>query len=176
MKKPSTLHRSAGAVLVGVLTIGLGGTAGARIDRDIPTGTTRQASVLNSNTDIATLIAAPFEVLRGSNFRATISVSNVGRLAARNITCGVSTPPANTVATFALGISARRIYDNVEGNQSREFRVPVLAAGETRAIRLTAETVGNSSQRSFTISAYCTPTPVDSRQSNNASSVTVYLA
>ena len=176
MNKPSTFHRTAGVVLVGVLTIGVGSTAGARIDRDTPTGTTRPASVLESNTDIATAIAAPLEVPRGANFRSTISVSNVGRLAARNITCGVSTPPANTVATFALGISARRLYDNVEGNESREFRVPVLLAGETRAIRLTADTVGNSSQRSFTISAYCTPTPVDSRQSNNASSVTVYLA
>ena len=175
MNKPSTFHRTAGVVLVGVLTIGVGSTAGARIDRDTPTGTTRPASVLESNTDIATLIAAPLEVPRGANFRATISVSNVGRLAARNITCGVSTPPANTVATFALGISARRLYDNVEGNQSREFRVPVLAAGETRAVRISADAVANSPQSSFTISAYCAPTPVDARQFNNASSVTVYL-
>ena len=90
MKITSTFHRSAAVVVVGVLTIGFGGAAGARIDRDVPTGSTTRStnqSVLDPDTDIATVIAAPSLVARGSDFYATLFVST-----------GEGSPPARSLA------------------------------------------------------------------------------
>ena len=177
MKITSTFHRSAAVVVLGVLTIGLGGTAGARIDRDIPTGSTTRStihqSVLDPDTDIATVIAAPSVVPRGGDFYATLFVSNRGKLAAREVSCGVSTPPADVVSYFALALPVHLTYDSVEGNESQEFRLAALAAGQTRSVRVSLSAVYGNSSGTFTISAYCAPAHVDQRQSNNASRVTV---
>ena len=180
MKITSTLHRSAVVVVVSVLTIGLGGTAGARIDRDVPTGSTTRStihqSVLDPDTDIATVIAAPSVVARGSDFYATLRVSNRGRLAAREISCGVSTPPADVVSYFALELPVHLSYDSVDGNESQEFRLAALAAGQTRSVRMALSAVAGNSSGTFSISAYCAPAHVDQRQSNNASIVTVTVS
>ena len=173
MRNPSAFRRTAVVILVGSLTVGITGTAGARIDRDIPSGTTVRASVLDPETDISTLIAAPRVVSRGTDFYATLSVSNLGRRAARDITCGVSTPRADAVANFALAIPTRLTYDTVEGNESHEFRLPALAAGQTQAVRMSASAIKGAPTTEFTISAHCVPAHVDQRGSNNASSVTV---
>ena len=189
MNNRSTIRRTAAVILIGSLTVGFAGTAGARIDRDVPSdakvgasvldpedglsGTTVGASVLDEDTDISTLIAAPRKVPRGTDFDATVSVSNVGKNVARNVTCGVSTPRADAVSDFSLNFRTRVTYDDVEGNESHVFELQALPAGQTRSVRMIASAITGASAKTFTISAYCLPRRVDKRQTNNASSVIV---
>lgn len=126
-------------------------------------------------TDLAVRVSAPRVIVRGSNFQATVSISNLGRTAARSVKCGVGNPRADAVTGFRLNVPTMRSFDPVHGYESREFSFSVLAPGQVRTVSILGTTVTGTSTPDFTISAFCVPAPVDNIQSNNSATVTVGL-
>lgn len=131
--------------------------------------------VLDPTTDLAVRVSAPRVIVRGSGFQATVSISNVGKTAARGVRCGVANPRADAVTGFRLNVPSMRAFDPVHGYESREFGFSVLAAGQVRTVLIYGTTVTGTSTPDFTISAFCVPVPVDKVQSNNSATVTVGL-
>lgn len=132
-------------------------------------------SALDPATDLAVRVSAPRVIVRGSNFQATVSISNLGKTAARSVKCGVGNPRADAVTGFRLNVPTMRSFDPVHGYESREFSFSVLAPGQVRTVSIYGTTVTGTSTPDFTISAFCVPAPVDNIQSNNSATVTVGL-
>lgn len=158
-----------------VATISLAAMVSASVALDVPAAHAA-GSVLDPTTDVAVTIAAPTSLVRGSQFRAVVSVSNLGSSTARTVTCGIATPRVDAVSAFRLGVSSTRSIDQVDGNESRQIRIAVLAPGQSRTISMSATAVTGTPTPGFTLSAFCTPAHVDAQQQNNAATVKVTLS
>lgn len=91
-----------------------------------PAVSAKARPVLDRDTDIAVAIKTSPVVSRGVGFRATVSVTNIGRFPAKWVTCEVATPRADAVSNLQISVPTRKTYDPVEGNESNVFLVSQL--------------------------------------------------
>ena len=104
---------------------------------------------LDPTTDLAVRVSAPRVIVRGSSFQAAVSISNVGKTAARRVKCGIANPRADAVTGFRLNVPTMRAFDPVHGYESREFGISVLAPGEVRTVSIHGTTVTGTSTPDF---------------------------
>ena len=130
---------------------------------------------LNPGTDIAVGISSPGVLAKGTSFHATLSVANLGTSPAKWVTCGVATPRADAVSNFAITVVTRTTLDGVEGNESKQFSIPVMKPREVRRITLYGITVVGTARTEFDLSVFCIPSYADANQTNNAALRTVTL-
>ena len=139
------------------------------------TAASRPQNVLDLSTDVAVSITAPDSVRGGTNFRAVLTIANLGSSHARSVTCRVGAPRLDAVSRFRIGVASRPYVEPVEGSFSREFSIDKLRAGTTQIVELSGATIHGGRRADFAVSAQCLPERVDALQGNNAVRVVVGL-